>query len=256
MTKNKHDHTATKKIKAWLFAIMLLLPFLFLLPTGLYYGLNQNAQLSEKTEQTPVYYETNEIINYTSFISGNAYMWTDNFTAPTSWTTSEIAQIKNTDNIQSLQSSFNNDILSLRYSSQNTLLYLTDNNGHFLNINSVSLWVVWINTINSNYLDDMLYNFQPYSYAIKEYTDITYTNDISTSIINAWNSTWQNPLFSWTNYSPFYAPMQSFTNVFGINDMQIANVLTYLATITSIYIVFDIIIELFTYLTHLIPRND
>ena len=84
----------------------------------------------------------------------------------------------------------------------------------------------------------------------------TYTNDISTSIINAWNSTWQNPLFSWTSYSPFYAPMQSFTNVFGINNMQIANVLTYLATITAIYIVFDIVIELFTYLTHLIPRSD
>lgn len=275
MTKNKHDHTATKKIKAWLFAIMLLLPFLFLLPTGLYYGLNQNAQLSERTVTTNNYYSYsgfNEDITY-EFDELQPYTFYDlnfNFGNANLDFDFDYIIIGETISYTEIYANNNGNQPNIKYDYQNQLLEISTNDNYYYyeNITPQSYWIEIYFAVNETQIDNYLnftQNINSYTimgieldYLIPNGTNstTTYTNDISTSIINAWNSTWQNPLFSWTNYSPFYAPMQSFTNVFGINDMQIANVLTYLATITAIYIVFDIVIELFTYLTHLIPRSD
>ena len=80
---------------------------------------------------------------------------------------------------------------------------------------------------------------------------------ITDSMSVAWQQTWSNPLFSWNNYNPLLQPLTNFTNVFGITaESCIPQALCYLATITIIYVIFDIIIEVFIKITHLINRND
>lgn len=270
MTKNKHDHTATKKIKAWLFAIMLLLPFLFLIPTGLYYGLNQNAQLSETTITNNNYYnlsitlENDNMYSADDMLENTIYQLNiDDYDNQVPYI--YLADLKYVQPIGGADDISNSLVDDYQFEFDMTngfIKFITPNYQYTFYNNRIEFYLVFdSNTQGMNTLYGISFDYV-YAYGTDllvpsgENTTTTNTNDISTSIINAWNSTWQNPLFSWTSYSPFYAPMQNFTNVFGINDMQIANVLTYFATITAIYIVFDIIIELFTYLTHLIPRSD
>ena len=45
------------KLFHWLYAILMLLPFVIFLPNAFYYGFNEHAIAQEKTEQVPIYYE-------------------------------------------------------------------------------------------------------------------------------------------------------------------------------------------------------
>lgn len=261
MERNKHDHKATKKLKAWLFGIMLLLPFLFMLPTGLYYGLNQNAQLSERTEQQPIYYESNEVNSFDDLINGNIYTWNDNYTLTTSNNTITLLTLENIEQLIT-EYGFIYDVDGIctivvnNYAS--FLVYTYTNYNQFYNINSTYFQFV-LKAVNNTTFDTSLYThiIKTDRQLVKEYLPITYTNDISTSIINAWNSTWQNPLFSWTNNTFITTTINNFTSGFGITaDTYISNLITYIAILTAVYVIFDIIIELFTKLTHIVPRSD
>lgn len=76
--------------------------------------------------------------------------------------------------------------------------------------------------------------------------------DISKNIYFAWQSLWEKPILQWTGYNNFNFTINAFTNIFGITqESYIANYITYLMTLLVIYVVFDIVIMVFTKLTHL-----
>lgn len=67
-------------------------------------------------------------------------------------------------------------------------------------------------------------------------------NDISTSIINAWNSTWQNPLFSWSSESFLIEPFNYITDLFSIpQNNTFSMALSYWLAISIVYLVFDVV---------------
>lgn len=64
----------------------------------------------------------------------------------------------------------------------------------------------------------------------------------------------QQPLFSWTTSTGIYTPINAMLTglEMGTGTTTLAILLTYWSLMTAIYIVFDIIIFLFTKLTHLL----
>jgi len=75
---------------------------------------------------------------------------------------------------------------------------------------------------------------------------------IPTEMVNAWKTMWTTDVFSWTQNSILYTGLTNFTGVLGINQAScINNLLTYELIITTIYIVLDIVLTLFKWLTHI-----
>ena len=83
----------------------------------------------------------------------------------------------------------------------------------------------------------------------------TYT-DITKNINYAWKSTWEQPIFNWTNESVLKQGLDNFTGVFGVTDTSyFTNLIVYELIMVAIYVVIDIVITLFTWLTHLIGEK-
>ena len=94
------------------------------------------------------------------------------------------------------------------------------------------------------------YTESEYKY-IKNGTTTEYI-DISKNIYLAWQSLWQKPILQWTGLNNFSFTINAVTNVFGIlQESYIANYLCYIMTLLVIYIIYDIVIVLFTKLTHI-----
>lgn len=92
-----------------------------------------------------------------------------------------------------------------------------------------------------------------YEYGTNYEITISKGYNISDQVGENWSHLWQLPVFNWTNNTPFNNSINGFIGIFGINNTSyISNVLIWIVTITAIYIVFDIIIATFKWLTHLI----
>ena len=77
--------------------------------------------------------------------------------------------------------------------------------------------------------------------------------DITTQLEWNWEQIWQRPILSWTKYSILKQGLDAFTNVFGVlQTSYITNLIAYELIMVAIYIVIDIVISIFKWLTHLI----
>lgn len=83
-----------------------------------------------------------------------------------------------------------------------------------------------------------------------------YDNVISSAFYASTERVWHAPIFSWVMTGPFYTGITGFTSIFGIPNMSfLTNLLCYWITMTCIYVVFDIVIESFIYLTHIFTKG-
>ena len=64
------------KLFHWLYAFLMFLPVIFVLPTLFYFGFNKNAVVEEKTEVIPLSYSTNEVSSQNDLVVGNVYTFT------------------------------------------------------------------------------------------------------------------------------------------------------------------------------------
>ena len=74
LEKLEHKHNLTNILKVSIFALFLLLPFIAILPSTLYFAFNEHA--NEYTQQTiteTYEYETNEVNSNNDLIVGNVY---------------------------------------------------------------------------------------------------------------------------------------------------------------------------------------
>lgn len=76
------------------------------------------------------------------------------------------------------------------------------------------------------------------------------------NVYYSYKQAWDMPILSWTKANPILQPIQAFTGIFGINPNNVFNyTFTYWITCMGIYIVFDIIIEIFVFITHQINKE-
>ena len=79
---------------------------------------------------------------------------------------------------------------------------------------------------------------------------------ITESMNRAWEHMWETPMFNWTNESVLKQGLDNFTGVFGVTDTSyFTNLIVYELNMVAIYVVIDLVITLFTWLTHLIGEK-
>lgn len=278
--KNIHDHKFTDLIKVCIFALMLILPGIIFLPSCLYYGFNEHATNTETT--TINYkYQSNEVNTQDDIVLGNIYHWNINdasFDELINFHHDGTINIQliniisydfhncfvNDEGINAVSSIDNGNLAVYLYTDSSLegflYFYLTDNadNDAF-----VEFGLDFSNTfyLNCDFVITSINDLSFYSEYLPQYTDynviesvsVNTDDTISNKLYKSWEQMWNTPLFSWTNNTPFNGSLNDFIGIFGINAQSyISNVLIWLLSMTAIYVVIDIVIGVFKWLTHLI----
>lgn len=260
-----------KEVLFGIYATSMFAPVAFVGANIAYYGFNENAQSQEYTKEqvieTPVYYESNNILTYpTDIHMGNVYKVKQiPFTRYGSGNAVLFGQIKYLDEYKDLFDYQDDTGVSVyRLAIQRVT-------GHYIILKGES--IVW-NNQDQNYefnvvplvLGDAIVNHNSYTaeynafgtcisksdeliiknIETETYTE-TYTNDIVGSLSNAMERTFEVPLFSWSTSSVLSDPIEDLCNVVGIEDSPLIPLFTYWTTITALFLALDILIKVPTY---------
>lgn len=264
MKTSKHNHKGTNKLKVCLLSLFLLMPFICFIPTAFYYGFNEQAQaqihnieeqLYFNKSDTSINYDWNDLQEDTLYFLKFGNEGNDGITFKycevvyfMGHDESEIVTEEN--NVYALYS----DGTEIDVYLPNLSYYLVDTDyvelAFVINENTIAELNQSVAQITITGCDLNIRNFN------NTYTE-TYTMSITDSMSTAWTNTWSNPLFSWVNNNPLKNNIDGFVNWFGITDSAvIPQYLTYIVSIVGIYIVIDIILVLFTHLTHMFSKEQ
>lgn len=278
--KVKHDHKLTDILKVCMFSLFLILPILMFLPNALYYGCNkyasQERQITEGGYEIVDKYQTNEVNDIDDLVIGNLY----HFSLPEDVISDYISNVDNLrfTIVNCTSYSFGNYLLEDTASYTNGSgtpyleLYISNRCETYVYVNFLSqeyfasIYVGRWDTNAFTFVGDVILtekdcDFDNISFlSASDYNEktviyndeVTKTLDIAESLAYSWQETWEQPMFNWTSNNNFSFTINAFTNVFGISEESyIANYLCYIMTLIVIYIIYDIIIVLFTKMTHL-----
>lgn len=276
---NKHNHLFTDLLKVAIFGLMLLLPFLCFMPTGFYYGFNEHAT-NETTTQINYKYQSNKVNTKDDLIIGNVYHFNfegggdEFFYSECVFELLKVYQY-NFNNLnpgvdyETWSSILEDSPISIRFESYGSallggificlnndenLVYYNLDLDHSLLLNA-DIRLIYID--KTNVYEEMLpVYFSISDYNVIESVETNVQDTISNKMYLAWEGVWTSPLFNWTNTTPLNTGLNGFIGIFGINQSSyIANCLIYLLSITAIYVVFDIVLGIFKWLTHLIGNK-
>ena len=233
------------KLFHWLYGCLMLLPIFAFGVTGLYYALNEHAIQSETIEENyyknasslpshfdgveedtlygailnnylandqKIYFEYIEIISYTTVFDISEY-------------TEEGINYLNYDgeywiNVNGLEYEFGDD-------SNFSFIFVIDYD--WTNLNNFTDFESNFTLFNTNIL-------------VPNGENYTHTNSVSTSVINAWNDTWHNSLFSWSGDSFLKPPLDYVCSIFGVgSENTFSYALSYWCSISIIWLIFDVL---------------
>ena len=272
MEKLKHNHLFTDVIKVGIFALLLILPILCFIPTGFYYGFNEHAEA-----------QTKEVIKDTETTTTNATYYENGTTKPTDNTEIEINKMYVWDSrkvssypmtgtllcdyleiIDSNNATITNEITDQQVIYLLTLSVYNGEQRYTINPNNGYIVIAFMAkqapNFNNYYQGVDILNFHILQNTTQTTTTTTetetYNMSISESMYQAWEDVWTSPLFNWTNNTPLNTGLTGFVNIFGITtNSYISSYIIYLLSITGIYVVIDIVLEVFKWLTHLIGNK-
>lgn len=248
----KHDHSLTNILKAAIFSLVMLAPIFSITVRCGYVMFNKNAYKSYYGETINQEIETE--VNYNALVGNKNYVFHNPLTSdkPSS-TLHTNMYVSNMVNLNG----FNND-----YDLSNVRIirfYLDNvyNTFFFQDINGTNLFQLGLNNATMKFS----FNFEGYYQDFDsgfEYANYFYTvsfnkysyldNAFTYGISNLKNES----VFNWTQNTAIYIPINAMCTGLGITENAISIMLTYWALMTAIYIIFDIVIVLFTKLTHLL----
>ena len=268
--KVKHDHTLTDILKVLIFAIVLLMPFLVYAPTGLYYAFNEHAQstttITEGGWEVQPMFETNQTNNTSNLINGNIYKFEYNNFSNFIIDDWEI-YVKY---VYYIDDNYNTEI---ELFDEEGYLCFHSKNGYCVVDNDYDIPIIQPSTeyiyIASDLWEDYSTDMEEYfalpnlitesDYIPKEYkyTEVTEVEKNITQMMEKnWNDLWNTNLFNWTNTSILKNGLDNFSQAFGItNTSHINNLITYELIMVGVYIVIDIVLTLFKWLTHMIGNK-
>lgn len=276
--KIKHDHSLTDILKVLIFAIVLLMPFLVYAPTALYYGFNEHATgtttVTEGGYQVTTMYETNEVNSINDLVNGNIYsidLTTQNnyqslqnvvqnngeiYLTYIYWVDSnydvsyEIKEDLERLYYIRLYYDRNKNCFAIDLDYENPQLFYVSN----VKIYFVANWTNYIEDIETEQLKLKKSDFIPYLYTYEEEVEVQ--KNITQMMEKNWNDLWKTNLFKWTDTSILKNGLDNFTQAFGItNTSNINNLIAYELIMVGVYIVIDIVLGLFKWLTHMIGNK-
>lgn len=245
LTDLKHDHSLTDLLKVSLFSILMLAPVISVGVRCGYVMINKNAKDS--------YSETNvqkieQIDNAQSYVDTFTYnvkpIQTAHGTSPKQRFTSISLEDLNANSTQfSIYSNQTGAYLIMFWDDNNTeteRYYWGNPNGN--------------NDFNEFYFTkesgENLYNFANV-FLIYETTE-KLDNVFNYSVEKLAN----DQMFKWTENTPVYTGINAMCTQLGITAPAIPIIIAYWLILTCVYIVIDILLKLFTYITHLIGTKS
>lgn len=240
----KHNHSLTDLLKVLLFSIIMLLPFIDVAVKCGYVMFNKNAyqSYSNYTET-----KTTNVSLSTTLINGQVY--TIN---PLSYTTQMNQSVNyevydnqtNAKEIYFPNDNFQVIKITLATSSERTRLILIDENNTQHNaFNIETPFYFKSNGINDTTTQNVWYTITTLSYTTGKLDNVF---EYSVSQLE------ESQLYNWTTQTAIYSGVSQMTTQLGITTNIIPIIVCYWFFITIIYIILDIVIRLFTMLTHAI----
>lgn len=263
MKKIKHDHKGTKLLKLGIFASLMLAPLLAIAFKCAYVTFNKNAKDSYSGNTNTQEVEYTNIDSVSDFEVGKRYnfnnynintgssstqqwqtFFIDNVTinyTPWSWVNDQIAKIT----LYKIANSNTNRVTFYAYDSNNQLL-------------GSSTLVQTENALDFDFNYGGTLNEQNYTYFSSLFyfkSTPSVVNTLDNAFYYAIDEMKNNELFNWTTNTALYTPTAAMTNGMGITTTALPILITYWLYLTAIYIVIDIVVELFTALTHMITSK-
>lgn len=240
----KHNHSLTDLLKVLLFSLIMLLPFLDVGTRCAYVIANKNAyqSYSEVVETT-----TTQLSDGDSFNDGMMYTfaWNGQMTGATN---NKIDVLDGKTNIVDLffaGETWKVDYFNPSYETTRTRLIVYDTNG---NQHNAFMWQEVSNTFYAytKATSSTLKSNSSFNVYINTYITSKLDNVFEYSV----NKLESSPLYNWTTETAIYSGVSTMTTQLGIQGNIIPIILCYWLFITIIYILIDIVIKLFTILTH------
>lgn len=244
----KHNHSLTDLLKILLFTILMLAPIGMVLSRCLYVIVNKNAKdsYSDTSAMTTTLISDNQ-----QTITGNNYM-INLLESGSSYSENIFINSSTIDYDYLANTQLSYDVVGLRFYPNNTHIRFIESN--------LSSHAYELNDEQRNYLNGQTFNLQSGNLvtpnqAVRFYM-VTYTsakldNVFEYSISKLEDST----LFNWTENTAIFSGIDAMNTQLGINSPAIGIILTYWLILTCIYVIIDIVLKLFTILTHAIGRK-
>ena len=254
LEKLDHKHALTSWLKVILFALLMLAPMFSIAVRCLYVVSNKNAKDSYSGKDTQ--YTQTIINNKNELIINNVYHFDSSVSfTNTTQENSRLIGIADLSNIYSTNTQLHTylpqaSFINFYYSSTNKQLYLYDENESVL------------------YSSNITNNITQFDFRLTTFNESGLTNTSFLSILDFQNN---SPLdnafeysiskiadsqyYNWTQNTAIYTGVEAMTTGLGITGATIPILITYWFLLTVIYIVIDIVINLFTYITHFLNKK-
>lgn len=255
----KHNHNLTDLLKVLLFSILMLLPFIDVGVRCGYVMLNKNAYQSYSGTNQAEY----EVINLESksdLIPGETYVYNNqnniNISSVLLGNSNNGIYFSNFEIINCSNSSlipyFNEVVFISFYNAANSnTLYNTfknANNQDLASFNNANTVIQFKFTYESNSLN----NEYLFTNTQTVYQEKYLGNELDNVFEYSVNKLESSNLYNWTTQTAIYSGISQMTSQLGITGNIIPIILCYWFFMTIIYIILDIVIKLFTILTHFI----
>lgn len=245
--KNKHDHLFTKILKVSIFALVMLAPMFAVAAKCMYVTFNKNAKESYYGET--INEQLTQNVDSNNFQNNNQYTFTFNRNDDFYYT--GVMLVNNVNIISySNPSELDNipidDIYQIYLDFRVVRFYYTNNDYFSINIayrtGIISFYLENSSNITQGFLQHL---------TITTYNDYSYIDNVFYYSVEQIGN---EQIFSWTKNTGIYGAINTMTTGLGIDPTNniLAVLLTYWSLITAVYIIIDIVIEMFVKLTHLL----
>ena len=275
LPKVKHNHTLTDILKASIFSLVMMAPVVAIGVTCAYVVFNKNAYQSYSGNTSLTYYErvqgsypTNEVTSESDLVINNYYyinnLWTNDisyngylsieFTPTTNVTFDDESNYSNPgESIKEplkIVGIFEENYYYISYYLYNNQTIVI--NGNYASINGD----VKLLNVDADGDSNFVSKFSSSSLTYDTYVENTIEQSTLDNVFYYAVDTMQNnSIFSWTKNTAIYTPINAMTTGLGVNTPAIAVLLTYWLLLTAIYVIIDIVIKGFTWMTHLIGER-
>lgn len=240
----KHNHSLTDLLKILLFTILMLAPIGMVATRCLYVIANKNAYQSYSETRVDKIEQINNAQSYTDTFTYNVKpITTSHGTSPKQrFTYISIDGL----NVNSTQFSI--------YSNQtnaNLIMFWDDEN------NETERYT-WGNPNGTNSFDEFYFTKESGT-SLFEYANVFLIYETTEKLDNVFeysvSKLEESTLFNWTENTAIFSGINTMNTQLGINSTAIGIILTYWLILTCIYVIIDIVLKLFTILTHMIGRK-
>lgn len=254
----KHDHRLTDLLKVSIFSLVMMAPVAAIGVTCAYVVCNKNAYqsyygqtINEKNYQQITNFVQNEDYYFLSSNDNNNQSVGGNnpqFTFQSIEVISSLPNLNTTDYNKVINS--NNGFLYFNSGTNARTIALRQDEENYIYLN-LSTNILEFQFNGLQLVENNKEVFISYLKQI-EYNKYSYLDNVFYYAVDTMQN---NTLFSWTKNTAIYTGIETMTTGLGITTASVPVLLTYWFLITVIYIIIDIVITMFTWITHLIGER-